>query len=125
MNNQTYNTENSIKQNNIACGRSAQWRVKIKAQYNALALYQEEYSKGCSSEELQEATKPMKTAWDLGIIQQAFVCLGIPRWLDQLIGQWDSVRERQWNNVTVREGDLLSLHINLSPEKLSSKVWIP
>ena len=32
--------------------------------------------------------KWIKTVWDLGVLQQAFVCLCIPRWLDRL--RWGS-----------------------------------
>ena len=57
MNNQTYTTKNFEKLNISACGRSAQSRVKIIAQCKAFALYQEEHSQGCSSEEMPEATE--------------------------------------------------------------------
>ena len=56
MNNQTYTTKNAVNQNISGCGRSAQSWVKIIARCKAYALYQEEHSQGCSSEELPEAT---------------------------------------------------------------------
>ena len=33
---------------------------------------------------LMQILKWIKTVWDIGILQQAFVCLCIPRWLDRL-----------------------------------------
>ena len=49
MNNQTYSTKNAVKQNISVYGRSA--------------LYQEEQSQGCSSEELTEATESYCESW--------------------------------------------------------------
>ena len=39
--------------------------------------------------------KWIKTVWDLGILQQAFVWLCIPRWLDQL--PWPLLLDRPWS----------------------------
>ena len=42
------------------------------------------YSRNYSGWYLMQMFKWMKTVWDLGILQQAFVCLCIPRRLDRL-----------------------------------------
>ena len=46
MNNQTYTTKNSVKQNISACGRSSQSRIKMIAQCKVFALYQKEQPRG-------------------------------------------------------------------------------
>ena len=48
---------------NGASDRSAQSRVKIRAQCKAFSLYQEEHSQGCSYEELPEATESQCQSW--------------------------------------------------------------
>ena len=66
MNNQTYTNKNSENQN-----ISGHW-ITTKASWLPLSAY------------IMQFFKWMKTVWDLGILQQAFVCLCIPRWLDWL-----------------------------------------
>ena len=59
--------------------------------------------------------KWMKTIWDLGILQQAFVCLCLPIWLDRLPLTWKGTEEPLWSS---REHNTTSAHKGPEEEDL-------